>query len=113
MSSYRYTGPLTLLSGTNNMTGVAAITSLPLDTRTIPRAALMMSWTGSASGSFSVQGSVDGTTYADLGISIPSVAGVAGNTFIDVGYTGADYLQVVYTNTGGTGSLTVKGSAKS
>lgn len=112
MSRYRYTGPLTLSSGTNNMTGVAVITSLPLDLKTLPRAAFMMNWTGSASGTFSVQGSIDGVLYADLGISIPAVAGVAGNTIIDVGYTGVDYVEVIYTNTGGTGSLTIKGSAK-
>lgn len=112
--SYRSINNLTLTPGTaNNMTGVVAITSLPLDIRYMPRACMVASWTGSASGTISIQGSVDGTTYSDMGLGISNVVGVADNRFIDLTETAADYVRLVYTNTGGTGTLTVKGSAKS
>lgn len=112
--SYRSINNLTLTPGTaNNMTGTTAITSLVMDIRYMPRACLVAAWTGTASGTISVQGSVDNITFSDMGLGIGNVAGVAGNSFIDLTQTAADYVRLVYTNTGGTGTLTVKGSAKS
>lgn len=113
MSSYRNINALVLTPGTaNNMTGTTAITSLSLDIRYIPRACMVAAWTGTASGTISIQGSLDNTTYSDMGLGISNVAGVADNRFIDLTTTAADYVRLVYTNTGGTGTLTVKGSAK-
>ena len=113
--SYRGINNLTLLAPTtNNMTGTTVLsTTLALDIRTMPRACIVASWTGTPNGTFSVQGSVDGILFADMGITVNPAVGSADNRFIDLTETGADFVKLVYTNTSSTGTLTVKGSAKS
>lgn len=118
--------PALIVPGTtNNMTGVAVVTSLVMDMRTIYACAIQAKWTGTAVGTFSIQGSLDykpnqagGTplnsgTWDDMGITPANLpAGSANHTLIDIGATGIPFIRIVYTNSSGTGTLTVYGNSK-
>ncbi len=106
------------------MTGTSIVISKVIDARTAYAVALQLYWTG-ATGTFSIQGSMDYQANAlgnnvindgnwdDLGITPASLpAGSAGHTLIDIAATGIAYVRVVYTNVSGTGILTGMGGAK-
>ncbi len=112
MSSYRFIPKTTLLAA-GAMASTNTITSSALDLRTITGAALQIAWTGTPTGTMIIQGSVNGTTYYDIGASVPtqpagSASGVLLN-FVDLMFR---YLRVSYTNASGTGTLVVLGMAK-
>lgn len=112
MASYRHIEAATLLSG-GAMTGTSVLTSKAIDCRTLPLVGFSISWTGTPNGTFIVQGSLDGTTFVDMGITVAPAAGAVGNRGVDIGPTAFNYIQVQYTNTSGTGTLTIVGAAKS
>ena len=112
MSSYRYIQNSSLLSG-GVMTGTTVLISKALDLRTLKFAALYASWTGTPNGTFSVQGSLDGVNFQDMGIAVNAAVGSAGSRLIDLGGTGVSFVLLQYTNTSSTGTLAVTGSAKS
>lgn len=94
----------------------------------LPGISYDISWTGTPTGTFSVQvsntvvlsagGEVAqaGTWYdlpaAALVGTLPTATGAAGNGFIDIIGTQAYAVRLVYTATSGTGALTVVATAK-
>lgn len=101
----------------NNMTGTVVINGLPLDWRLIRGGSIQVIWTGTPTGTFSVQGSLDyflgpdgkpGNvgTWDDMGISVTAPSGSAGKALVDITITGIPWVKIVYTNTSGTGTLT-------
>lgn len=111
MSTYRFTPAKTLLAA-GSMTGTSVITSSAIDLQTMHYSGLYASWTGTPNGTFSVQGSLDGVNFADMGITVNAAIGAAGSRAIDIGPTAFGFIRLQYTNTSGTGTLTVVGSAK-
>lgn len=117
-------GPLTIIPGTaNNMTGTAVLTSKVMDWRLIRAGSVQVVWTGTPTGVFSLQGSLDYTvdpsgavknagTWEDLGIALTAPAGAAGNDLADITITGIPWIRVIYTNASGTGTLTATGHGK-
>lgn len=104
--------PVTLLSA-GSMTGTTTIKSLPLDLLKLTGAALQASWTGTPTGTLSVEGSIDGINYSDIGASIPTQpAGAAGSVLLNLVDLQFRYARMSYTNATGSGGLTVMGEAK-
>lgn len=70
---------------------------------------------GNLSATFSIQGSISKAsgTFQDLGISVAPAAGSAGCAQIDLSAYGHPFVQVVVTQTGGSGPLVIWGSGKS
>lgn len=104
-----------------NMTGTSTLTSTPLDLRQWTKACLFAIWTGTPTGTFTLEGSADyqfnaTPTWVDisavLGISLSQPAGAAGNNLIDISATGLPWVRLKYVNASGTGSLQIIGSAK-
>lgn len=113
-SIYRFIGPVSLtVSSSGAMASTNTITSAPMDLLTITGAAFYISWTGTPTGTLSVQGSLDGTNYADIGASISSQpAGGTGSNLLNLVDLMFRYVRVSYTNASGSGTLSVSGSAK-
>lgn len=77
------------------------------------RAGFQIVYTGSPTGSFSIEVSNDETTWQAVALSTGvSAAGSADNHFIDV-ETASKFIRLVYTFSSGTGSLNVHITAKS
>lgn len=112
-----FIGPRIVISPVaNNMTGVVALTSQVIDMRTMSQSSVQLQWTGTPTGTFSVQSSLDYSaspqgnilnagTWTDIGISVTSPSGSAGGAIVDMSLTGLPYLRMVYTNVSGTGTL--------
>lgn len=106
--------PLTAVSSTQTVTSL--VTNIYLK----KLVSLQFVWTGTLTGTFSVQVSSDydphkptNATWTPMTFSVaPVTAGSAGNVFIDIVATSAVYLRVVYTNASGSGNLTSTISAK-
>jgi hypothetical protein len=95
------------------MTGTATITSPVTGIKYLDNIAIDLSWTGTPDGTFSVQGSLDGTTWNELGFGTSIVAsGAAGNHQIYINQAPFHHLRVAYTNSSGDGELTGKLTAK-
>ncbi len=77
-------------------------------------AAMEVQWTGTAVGTFSVDGSNNGTVWYPTNTEIvnPIGAGSADNTLVDIQRVGFRYLSLSYTNVSGSGALTVTATAK-
>lgn len=119
-------GPKILIPGAaNNMTGTSVITSAVLVIRTLSCAAIQAVWTGTPTGTFSIQGSLDynpdamsnglplsAGTWRDIGVSLTAPSGSASDALADIALSGIPYIRVVYTNASGNGTLTVTGFAK-
>lgn len=112
--------PTILLARAANMANSDVLTSSPLDLRQWTSASFWGNWTGSPTGTFVVQGSLDygiagsSATWVDLDIDISGQpTGLSGgNVMIDGIRTGLPYMRLKYTNSLGTGSLQIMGSAK-
>lgn len=112
-------GPLVILNQPT-VSATGAYNSTPMDLREITRYSLQTESSGSASGTYTIQGSLDyqlpgvGTpTWSTIaGISLTSVAGITANQILDVSETGIPWVRVVYTHTGGSGAVEVLGHAK-
>ena len=120
MASYRSFKTAIIPSGA--MTGTETITSQVFDVQSLEGAAFQPTWTGTPTGTLIVQVSLDyvpaagsnngsGTpinagTWTNLGASIPqNPAGSAGNTYIPIYASCADYIRLSYTNESGSGVL--------
>lgn len=111
---------------TNNMTGTATLHSHPMDWQTIRGGAIQAVWTGTPTGTFTVEGSLnylpnpDGSpgtgtnagVWTSLGASVSNPAGSAGNSIVDISLTGVPWVRLTYVNVSGTGTLTVYGAGK-
>lgn len=95
------------------------VTSLVTNINMISCVGYTISWTGTPTGTFSVEVSQDyiqpvgvqpdqlnSGTWVAVNLSVPVVAaGTADTAFIDVDITGAAYVRLKYTRTSGTGTL--------
>ena len=68
--------------------------------------------TSDAVGAVAVQSSVDNQTWVDIPIGLTALAGANQDYFIDLQVTAIPFFRVAYTRTSGTGTMTVKLSAK-
>lgn len=73
-----------------------------------------LSWTGTPTGTITIDGSVDGSTFFDLTFDpvLAQPSGAAGGYLVNVSVEGFGWIRVSYTNASGTGTLTVKISGK-
>lgn len=110
MSSYSFFSNNILRDGV--MAGAGVLHSKAIDIRTMSGVAFQVSWTGNPTGVFIIEGSMDGTTFSDLGVGINNPAGAPGTILLNnVGLEFA-YCRMTYTNTGGAGVLNIIGGAK-
>lgn len=94
------------------MTGTSAITSSTVDMSFSSLLSLQLVWTGTPNGSVVVQVSNDATTWSSYTITMPSIAGSAGNGAVQLADFAHQFVRVVYTNSSSTGVLTVKACVK-
>jgi hypothetical protein len=102
----------------------ASLTSLVTDISTLDNIAIEMVFSGSPTGTFAVQGSLDyaqdymgnvtnAGNWTPLTLSpTPVSSGSAGTILINLNQLAFPYIRTVYTKTSGTGSLTVFISGK-
>jgi len=97
----------------------SSVTSLVTNINMISCVGYTVAWTGTPTGTFSVEVSQDyvapvgvqdeplnAGTWVPLTLSVPVLAaGTADTAFIDVDVTGAAYVRLVYTATSGSGTL--------
>lgn len=84
------------------------------DVRAVDVVALQLSWTGTPTGAFALQGSLDynGSTGNWVALtpsvgSAPAPAGGSDMALLEVSTTAIAFLRLVYTRTSGTGNLDV------
>ncbi len=101
--------PEYVLINAGAMTGTATLNSTPTNIQNLDNVGLQVSWTGTAVGTFAVQCSIDGVTYDSLTFNpaLTQPAGTPGGYLIDLNQLPFPWLQVTYTNTSGSGTLTV------
>ncbi len=109
------------------MTGTTVLTSLPSNIKYKDSVAVQLSWTGTPTGTFAVQGSVDYNPgqpqsgggqnaghWTAIPLSPPPIAsGSADQILMNLDQLAFPWIRVVYTNVSGTGVLTGYISAKS
>lgn len=89
------------------------ITSASTNIMNTDRVGYQLSYSGTPTGTFSVQVSNDESVWVDVTFdSTPTAAGQAGTDFLEV-ETAAKFVRLVYTATSGTGSLDAHITAKS
>lgn len=107
------TAPGTAINGTSMG---ATITSDPVPMSFEDNVAIQVKWTGTPTGTFDVQVSLDPTNLGWQSLTFsPSPtapAGAAGTNWFDINQTGAAFVRLVYTRTSSTGALFAKISAK-
>lgn len=114
MGDYRIFGPAPLnVSAAGAMTGTTVITSSAIDAGSYQSSAFQAIWTGTPVGVITVLASLDGINWSDLSPSIPvQPAGSAGSVFIPIYAACAKWLKLQYSNTSGTGTLSVQAMSK-
>jgi hypothetical protein len=117
MSQGRRISPLVTIVSAGSMTGTSVITSSTFDTTNLDNISILMKWTGTPNGTFLVKGSTDGTTFENLAPtavdgSALTATGSAGNHTVNLTNWGGKAIQVIYTNSSSTGTLTVSVFAK-
>ena len=99
----------------------ASLTSLITDIRNLDNIALQLVMTGTPTGTFAVQTSLDynpttgvAGTFIPLTLSpAPAATGGAQNIYIDLNQIAGPYMRVVYTRSAGSGTLDVHITGKS
>lgn len=101
----------------------ADITSDPTSVKNIDRVIVQLIWTGTPTGIFSIQTSLnynpplvdeDAATWTAFALNpTPTAAGSADNWVIDLTETGARWLRIVYDASSGSGTLQAYISGKS
>lgn len=108
------------LLNNQTMTGTNTLTSAQTNIKYKDSVGIQLQWTGTPSGTFQVQGSLDynpglpqsgGTANAGTWTNItlsptPGASGSAGQILINMNQLGFPWIQVTYTNISGTGVLT-------
>jgi hypothetical protein len=97
------------LINAGSMTGTSTITSDTYNVVNLDNIGLQCIWTGTATGTITVNGSVDGSTFTSLTFNpaLTQPAGSAGNILIDINQFPFPFLNVAYTNATGSGTLNV------
>jgi hypothetical protein len=96
------------------MTGTSTIYSQIFDVSRMDNCGLEVSWTGTPTGTFAVFYSNSGINFYSLTFT-PALAqpsGSAGGYLVNVNQEPFKWMQLQYTNTSGTGALTVYGQIK-
>ncbi len=87
----------------------STITSSVTDIRYLDNVGIQAVFTGTPTGTFTVNVSLDQVNWDSLTFSATPVAsGTAGSVYMDVNQTSSPYIQLVYTPTSGTGTLNAK-----
>lgn len=94
------------------MTGTSVISTPVMDVSDSKSFAFQFTWTSTAQGTFAVLGSVDGTSFVDMGLTITAASGTAGTRIADITASGVAFVYATYTNTASTGVLQVYFNAK-
>lgn len=96
------------------MTGTATCTSSVVSVQGFDNIALQANYSGTPTGTFFVDVSEDynantgnAGTWTTLPVTLTAPTGSAGVSYMDVNQTGAAYIRVRYTNSGGSGTLNV------
>ena len=104
------TKPSGTVSGT--MSSTNTIYSQIIDISLYDNVGLEVTWTGTPTGTFNVYVSNSGINFYYLTIGQTQPAGAAGGYFINIQQLAAKYFLLEYTNSSGSGSLTVYGQIK-
>jgi hypothetical protein len=104
--------PSGILSGAMASTNI--IYSQIIDVSRMDNIGLEVTWTGTPTGTFEVDVSCSGINFYALTFSpiLAQPAGSAGGYYVNLAAAGFRYLLLKYTNTSGSGSLTVYGQQK-
>lgn len=97
-----------------SVSGTTTYLSLPINIQNVDNVLLQFIWTGTVTGTFTVQQSPDGNLYDTLILSpvITQPAGGAGHWSVDINQSPAQWLQVQYVNASGSGTVDVIVTAK-
>lgn len=105
--------PVPILTA-GSMTGTTTLTSSVVDIRWFDNVGIQCNWTGTPTGTFYIDVSLDYTAGQNAGnwttipvVPGPAPAGAAGTAYVDVIQTAAAYIRLRYTNATGTGVLNV------
>lgn len=91
----------------------ASITSSTTDIRYTDDVGVQLTWTGTPTGTFSVNVSTDKVNWVPLALpSSPVAAGAPGSIYLDLFALSAPYIQTTYTPVSGTGVLSANIVAK-
>lgn len=85
----------------------ASITSAATNVTYTDVVGYQLKWTGTPTGTFDVEATVDGTNWEALTLSpAPQATGAAGGTLINLNQVPYAQVRLKYTRTSGTGNLT-------
>lgn len=111
MGGIRTYGPYPALSA-GDMSG--NLNSVGVDMLSLPFGAIELIWTGTPTGTFSIDGSIDNVSNSGLvtkwyptGTDVTNPSGSASSTLVNLSGIGFRWIRVSYTRTSGSGSLTV------
>ena len=96
------------------MSGTNTIYSQIIDVSTMDNIGLEVNYTGTPTGTFTVNGSISGLNFYALTFtpSLTQPAGSAGGYLVNISVYALKYFLLEYTNSSGTGVLTVYGQQK-
>lgn len=118
-----YAEDVTFYTSSGVVAKTGALTLGPMDLRNFYGVTIQASWAvvgvTSPSGSFSIKGSNDYTPdtsatahWTSLTQTITGPSGNSSNSIVDIPQTAVPWMEMVYTNIGGTGSMVMSGFAK-
>lgn len=91
----------------------ATLTSSVTNLQYLDNVGIQFIFTGSPTGTFSVEVSNDNSNWTALSLSpTPAATGSAGNQYVDLNQLSAAWIRAKYTKSSGTGSLTALLTAK-
>lgn len=114
MSAVKRVTPVVTLMNAQAVSSTNTYTSSVQDVSQLDKGTLLISWTGTPTGTLSIQLSVDGVTFktitpvADDGSSSINPAGSASSSQVGLNSLRHSSLMVSYTNASGSGNMTVK-----
>lgn len=88
-----------------NVPTLATTTSATIDISNIVAFAIQFTWTGTPTGTVSINASCDGTNWTLIPNSSSATGAGPGTFLVNYFEAGFRYIQAVYTNTSGTGTV--------